>query len=161
MARSVASLTGVALLCALAAACDKPGVTEQQKENRATDQNVQTQGQAEQQFQNAQANAEKQIAAARVEFEKTREDYLHDKRTDLADLDEKIANMDATEKTATGKKKAQLDAQLPQIRAQRDAFARHMQSLSVTPPSAWDESKANLDKEWGALKNAVDNTPSR
>ena len=161
MARSVASLTGVALLCALAVACDKPGVTEQQKENRAIDQNAQAQGQTEQQFQNAQANAEKQVAAARVDFEKAREDYLHDKRTDLADLDEKIANMDANEKTATGKKKAQLDAQLPGIRAQRDAFARHMQSLSVTPPSAWDESKANLDKEWDALKNAVDNPPSR
>ncbi len=161
MARSVASFTRITLLCALAAACDKPGVAEQQKENRASDQTAQTNNQTEVQIENAQSKAEKQIAAARADFDKTREDYLHDKRTDLADLDERIANMDADAKTAKGKKKADLDARLPQIRAQRDAYARHMQSLSVTPPSAWDDAKANLDKEWDALKNAVDNSPSR
>jgi hypothetical protein len=149
MARFIASFTGFALVSALAVACDKPGVTEQQK------------GQTEMQMQNAQASAEKEIAGARADFEKAREDYLHDKRTDLVDLDEKIARLDSEQKTATGKLKTDIAAHMPTVHAQREAFGRHLQTLGATSPATWDAAKSDVDKEWDALKNAVDDVPSR
>jgi hypothetical protein len=169
MARSIASFIGISLLCALPAACDKtgvteeqkPGVTEQQKENQASNQVAQAKGQFEQQMENAQASAEKEIAGARADFERAREDYLHDKRTALADLDEKIARLDAEEKTATGKLKADIALHMPAIRAQRAAFGRRLQTLGTTLPATWDTAKADADKAWDALKTAVDDVPSR
>jgi hypothetical protein len=161
MARSIASFISIALLCALPAACDKPGVTEQQKENQATNQAAQAKGQMEQQMENAQANAEKEIAGARANFEKAREDYLHDKRLDVTSLDEKIARFEAEEKTATGKLKADIASRLPAIRTQRAAFGRRLQALAATSASAWDAAKAEADKEWNTLKTAVDDVPSK
>lgn len=149
MVRHTASLFAVALLCASAVACDtnksqsgitesQPGVTEQQKETKANDQ------------------AQRDIAGARADFAQTREDYLHVKRSNLLDLDKSLVEMDAHDKMATGKAKADLDAKLPAIRAQRDKFVEHLQQMYSATPSTWDADKTNLDKEWDSLKSAVD-----
>jgi vacuolar-type H+-ATPase subunit H len=156
MTRPIASLSAIALLSGLYVACDKPGVAEQQQESKASEQAVKAKTEAEQQAQTAQAKAERDIEKARADFDKAREDYLHGRRLDLDDLDKKISELEAKAKTGTGKAKAAYDARIPAIRAQRDAFARHMQALGNTTAEVWDGAKANLDKEWDALKKSVD-----
>jgi hypothetical protein len=74
----------------------------------------------------------------------------------LDDLDKDIAELDAKAKTATGKAKAELDAQLPSIHARRDAFARNLKALESTTATAWDATRTQGDKEWDELKLAVD-----
>jgi len=157
MNRHIASLGLAVALCSPLFACDKPGATEQQREDKASQQAEQARQEANQNAASAQANADKDIAAARTDFEKAREDYRHERYTDLADVDRKIADLDAQARTATGKVKADLDSHMPSVHAQRDAFARDMQSLDRSSGATWDSEKANLDKEWDDLKSAVQN----
>jgi hypothetical protein len=156
MTRSIASLSVIALLSGFSVACDKPGVAEQQQESKASEQAARARTEAEQQALTAQAKAERDIQKARSDFDKAREEYLHGRRLDVDDLDKKIAELEAKAKTGMGKAKADYDARLPAIRAQRDPFARHMQALGNTTADAWDGAKANLDKEWDSLKKTVD-----
>jgi hypothetical protein len=152
MFRPTASLAVIALLSVSSlsvVACDKPGVTEQQKEDKARQQ-------ADNTTNNAQAQAEQDIASARAQFEKVREDYRHSRRLDLADLDKKIVDIDARSRTATGDKRADLTARVTSLRAQRDTFVRDMQALDTATGATWDTAKADLDHEWDALKSAVD-----
>ena len=146
----------VALLSASLFACDKPGATEQQKEDKANEQAANARNEAMQKAESAQASAQKDIAAAQVQFEKSREDYRHSRRIDLADVDKKVVDLETEQRTATGKTKANLAANVPAIRAQRDAYVRDRQALDAAAPATWDSAKANLDKEWDALKEAVD-----
>jgi hypothetical protein len=156
MKRHSAWLGLAVALCSPLFACDKPGVTEQQREDKATQMAELAREQSSEQAENAQASAEKEIAAARNEFEKAREEYRHERYGKLSDLDQKIANLDAEDRTATGKKKSNLDDRLPAIHAQRDAFARGMQSLDHATGTTWDSERASLDKEWDDLVAAVD-----
>jgi septal ring factor EnvC (AmiA/AmiB activator) len=138
-------------------ACDKPGVEEQQKEQKAAQDNAEQQNRAARESASAQADMNQKVAVAQTDFEKAREDYRHTKMSDLADLDAKVAKLEAKEKTATGKTKDQLDSALPTIRAQRASFAADFRALESTGASMWDATKERLDKEWDGLKSAVDN----
>ena len=157
MNRSIVPISLAVVLGVSAAGCDKPGVTEQQKESQANEQAANATNQAMQQVDNAQAAAERNIASARTDFEKTREAYLHTRRVDLADLDEKIANLDANARVAKDQKKTAMLSRLPAIHAQRDAFVSDMQALQSTTAATWDNASANLDKEWDALRQSVAN----
>src|SRR5271154_170722 len=90
MNRSIASLAVIALLASSIAACDKPGEAEQKKEMSANDQAAQSRAQADRNAQAAQSQANQTIAAARADFEKSREDYRHGRQQDLADVNKKI-----------------------------------------------------------------------
>jgi len=155
MNRTIASLSLVVALSASAFACDKPGATEEQKEMKANDQAAQARNGEQQSDLNAQAQADKNIAAAQTDFLKARENYRHEKWTDLADLDKRIADLQAKELTAAGKTRADLDNALPTIRAKREQFVRDMQSMDTLQGPAWDEAKTNLDKEWDGLRSSV------
>jgi len=157
MSRYIVPSSLAVLLCSLCFACDKqPGVTEQQREDKANQQAAQQQGAANEQAQNAQASAQREVASARENFEKAREDYRHSRTQDLNEIDGKIADLAAKAKTAKGKAKIDLQNTLPMIRSRREAFARDLEALENTTPASWDLAKANLDKAWDALKNAVD-----
>lgn len=137
------------------AACDKPGVEEQQKEQKAAQDNADQQNRAARESASAQADMNQKVTAAQADFQQAREDYRHSRQTDLDELDSKIAKLEATDVTATGKAKADLDAKLPSIRAQRASFGSNLRSLQMSTASTWDDSKARIDKEWEALKAAV------
>jgi hypothetical protein len=137
-------------------ACDRPGVTEQQKEHQAAQDNADQQERAARESASAQADMNEKVTAAQADFDKTREDYRHSRETDLSEIDAKIAKLEAKATTATGKAKADLDAKLPGIRAQRASFGSDFRSLQMSTASTWDDSKARIDKEWESLKNAVD-----
>lgn len=155
MIRSSIVVCGLGLVLALASGCNK-AADEQQKAVNAQAQANDKIVQANQDAVNAQAEADKKIAEAQANFLKMREDYRHETTTNLVDLDKKIADLEAKEKTSTGKKKADLDAQLTQIRARREAFANDWKSIETASASTWDATKNRLDKEWSDLKNLVE-----
>jgi hypothetical protein len=157
MNRTIAPLTLVLALSVSAFACDKPGATEEQKEMKANEQAAQARNSEQQSDLNAQAQADKNIAAAQTDFIKTRENYRHAKWLDLADLDKKIIDLQAKDLTAKGKTRADLDSALPSIRTRREQFVTDMQAMDSLQGSAWDDAKANLDKEWDGLRSSVDN----
>jgi hypothetical protein len=152
----VAGTLAVAAALMTVVACDRPGVTEQQKEQKAAQDNADQQDRAARESASAQADMNEKVAAARTDFERTREDYRHSRQTDLDEIDAKIAKLEAKSATETGKAKADLDAKLPQIRAQRVAVGADFRALMGTTSSAWDDAKARVDKEWESLKSAVD-----
>jgi hypothetical protein len=160
MIRSSIIVYGVgSLVLALASGCNK-AADEQQKatnaQTQANDKIVEANKEADQKAISAQAEADKKIAAAQADFLKMREDYRHDTTTKLVELDRKIADLEATEKTASGKKKADLSVQLGQIKAQREAFANDWKSIEIASATTWDSTKSRLDKEWIDLKAMVD-----
>ena len=93
MSRLIISMTAMTALLASLGACDQPGQTEAQKETKATEQAATARTEAEQRAQTAQTEADEKIAAARADFAKVREDYLHGKRLDLVTLDTNIMNL--------------------------------------------------------------------
>ncbi len=160
MIRSSIIVCGIgSLVLALASGCDK-AADEQKKavdaQNTANDKIVQANQEADQKANQAQADADKKIAEAQASFLKMREDYRHTTTENLVDLDKKIADLEAKEKTATGKKKADLDAQLTPIRAQRESFANDWRTIETASADTWDSTKQRLDKEWVDLKTMVD-----
>jgi len=154
----LAALVAVASLCFVA--CDDPGVTAQEKANSAqaeADKKIaDARAEADKKASSAQADADKKIADAQADFAKAREDYRHSVQGNLDALDKKIADLDAKAKTATGKAKADLDAKLVTLHAQRDAFVTDFKSLDNTTATTWDSAKARLDKAWSELSDAVD-----
>jgi hypothetical protein len=138
-------------------ACDKPGVAEQQKEQKAVQDNAEQQDRAGRESASAQADMNQKVLAAQGDFEHTRENYRHEKQTDLDDIDAKIAKLESKATTSTGKAKDKLDSTLPAIRAQRASFASDFRALQSTTASTWDDTKARLDKEYDSLKAALDN----
>ena len=148
------SLIGFVMLGA--SACEKTGAAEQQRERRANTELQQANNQATEQEQSAKASADKDIQGAHADFEHAREDYRHERMIDLIDMDKKIAALDAKDMTAKDKLKTELDTDLSDIRARRAEFARDMKAVETASAAAWDDLKARTNRDWDALKSAVD-----
>jgi len=115
--------TGMALLFASLVACDhKPGPAQRQRGVTELQKEEETAGRTK----------------AGLDFEKSREDYRHSRRIDLADLDKKIIDREAAVKSAVGPTKAQLQRNLHAILVKRGSFARDLQQLETVPESRWD-----------------------
>ena len=156
MITRIGALTLAGLLSASVLACnDKPGAREQTAEGRANKQAEETQAEAARKIAAAQAEADLKIATARADFEKAREDYRHSRQADLDDLNRKVSDLESKDRTATGKTKVDLEANLPVIHAQRDVFMKDLQSLQLDTPMSWDASRARLDSEWDVLEASV------
>jgi hypothetical protein len=111
---------------------------------------------ANQKIRNAQQEAGKKVAAAHAGFMKLREEYRHTTTMNLIDLYHKVDDLEAKAKHSSGKARAELDANLKQIRTNRGAFETDYKSLDTATASTWDDAKAHLDKEWTLLKTLVD-----
>ena len=146
-------------LFALANGCNN-AAHEQEKavaaQTKANEAIVEANQEANQKANQAQADADRKIADAQASFLKMREDYRHDTTTKLVDLDHKISDLEAKSKTSTGKAKAELEAQLTQIRARREAFSNDWKSIETASAATWDATKNRLDKEWNDLKSMVE-----
>ena len=156
---SIIVYTLSSLLLGFTAGCDK-AADEQQKavnaQTQANDKIVQANQDAAQKTNQAQADADKKIAEAQASFLKMREDYRHDTTIALTDLDHKIVDLGTKAKTATAKKKTDIDATLVQIRAQREAFSTDWKTIETASATTWDSTKVRLDKELSELKALVD-----
>jgi hypothetical protein len=152
-------IAGAVLSLTLTTACDK-AADEQQKATAAqAEANAKieaTRKDAEAKMKSAQSDADKKIADAQAGFMKMREDYRHTASGEMVTTDKKIADLDARAKTATGKAKVDLDANLKTIHAERDRFGVDFKALETATASNWDNAKAGLDKQWSELKMLVD-----
>ena len=144
----------------LVAACDKSGAevqaTADQAQDKANADIAKATDEANAKARAAQAVADQKVNAVSADFVKTREDYRHQVQSNLDSANKTIADLESKERTALGKAKADLDAILPALRAQRDAFAADLRSIDAASAVTWDSTKARLDKEWADLKVAVD-----
>ena len=152
-------LASALLISALAVACDKAADEDHKASSaqaEANDKIAAASKEASDKSKTAQAEADKKIAEAQGEFEKTREAYRHKSATDLADLDQKIAKLEAKAKTATGTAQADQQAALKKIRDSRETFVTHSKVLERETAKTWDETKATIEKEWKDLTTLVD-----
>jgi hypothetical protein len=156
---SIIASAALALTLTCVVGCDK-AADDQNKANAAqaeADKKIaEAKKEAADKSNSAQAEADKKIAAAEGDFGKRREDYRHKLTTDLIDLDKKIDTLEAKSKTATGKAKTDLDANLMTIRARRTTFAQDMKGLDTSTAVTWDDAKSRVEKEWTDLKSLVD-----
>jgi phosphoenolpyruvate-protein kinase (PTS system EI component) len=150
------TLSLIGLFAIASSACEKPGVAEKQREQQANAELRQARDEAIQREQGAQGAADKAIGAARADFQKTREDYRHARAVDLIDIDKKIAALEAKEKTAPERGKAQRQADLSAIRVKREAVVRDMNALDNATAATWDEETARMNRDCDALKSAID-----
>jgi glucose/arabinose dehydrogenase len=152
-------LIGAALSILSSAGCNT-AADDQAKADKAqaaaTDKTTSAMVEANQKIASAQAVADKKIAEAQGNFMKLREDYRHSVTTDLADLDQRVAKLTAKEQLMSGQGRADFDARLAKIRAEREAFDTDYRKLEAASALTWDDTKARLDKEMSALKTLVD-----
>jgi hypothetical protein len=93
---------------------------------------------------------------AQADFAKARDDYRSEKQKDLDLLDKTVADVEAKEKVATTKTRADLDGLLTTLKAQRSAFSGDLHAMDGVVASNWDSTRARLDKEWADLKATTD-----
>ncbi len=143
----------------LTAACNKAS-DDQQKVNmaqaEANGKIAAAATEATQKAVTAQAEADKKVAEAEAHFTRLRADYRHSTTVSLADLDRKVGDLEAKAKTATGKARTDLDANLKQIHAGREIFVADYRTLETSGAATWDAAQVRLDKEWTDLKALVD-----
>jgi len=159
MIRSVSISLGAVLIAIGALGCNK-AADEQRKADEARSEADKKVGEASndaaEKINAARADADKKVAEAQANFLKLREDYRHKITEDLVSVDKDIANLEAKAKTATGKTKAQIEAGLPDIRAQRENLSSEYRSLEFSSAVSWDNAKARVDKAYDDLKKAID-----
>jgi hypothetical protein len=147
------------LSLSLVTGCDRANDDQRKADNAQAEANKkigEAKTEATTKITSAQVEADKKIAAAEADFGKLREDYRHKVQADLIDVDKKIDRLEAKSKTATGKAKADLDANLTAIRSRRMVFASDVKSLEVATAPAWNDTKAKVDKDFNDLKALVD-----
>lgn len=159
MNRSITVSACMALSLALAAGCNK-AADEQKKadEARAEADNkvIEANREASEKVNAARAEEDKKVAQAQADFLKIREDYRHKVTEDLTGVDKEIAELEAKAKTATGKAKATLDSNLPNVRTLRENVSNEYRSLELASAITWDDAKTRVDKAVDELKKAVD-----
>jgi hypothetical protein len=159
MNRSITVSACMALSLALAAGCNK-AADEQKKadEARAEADNkvIEANREASEKVNAARAEEDKKVAQAQADFLKMREDFRHKVTEDLTGVDKEIAELEAKAKTATGKAKATLDSNLPNVRTLRENVSNEYRSLELASAITWDDAKARVDKAVDELKKAVD-----
>jgi hypothetical protein len=153
------SILGCVLVSSLVAIACNNAADDQAKAEKAqataTDKITSATVEANAKVASAQAEADRKIAEAQASFTKLREDYRHTFTTDLADLDQKIADVSAKATVKTGQAKSDLDAQLAEVRARRSAIGGDFDALGNATAMTWDDAKARLDKEMSDLKTLV------
>lgn len=159
MIRSMTATACMALSLALATGCDR-AADEQRRadEARAEADNkvIDANREASEKVNAARAEEDRKVAEAQANFLKMREQYRHDVSEDLVSIDKDIADLEAKSKTATGKTKATLDSNLPNVKSLRENVSNEYRSLELASALTWDEAKGRVDKAIDELKKAVD-----
>lgn len=153
-------LSAALISLTLVVACADDAADMRQSANKAqTDANIKidaAQANADQVIRTAQADADSTIAAERARFIALREDYRHATTVNLADLDKKVADIEAKAQSSTGAARTTLNASLAAIRVDHDAFMKDSAALESESASGWDAARERLDAEWKNLSNRVD-----
>jgi len=151
--------TASVAVLALAAGCNR-AADEQRKADEArveaNEEITEARREANVKINAARAEANNEVAEATANFNKLREDYRRDTNDRIIALDKEIAEVDSKAMTATGKVKADRDANLAQIRARRETFRSEYNSLETATAATWDSAKERVEKAWNELKKSVD-----
>lgn len=155
------SFLASALLCmTLTTACGEDAADMQRSANAAQDvANTKIDdvtADADQDIRTAQAAADKTVAAEWADFRTLREDYRHTTKINLVELDKKVSDIEARALKENGAKKADLEAKLKVIHADRDTFMNDYKGLEDETASTWDATKARMDARWSDLASRVE-----
>ena len=149
-----------AVIAIALSACERTGRENEERMNAAKLDLEKKTNEAKQEsttkITSAQAEVDKKIAETNADFVKMREDYRSKLTSKFADNDKTIQKLEATQKTATGAAKAQLEAALPDIRAKRDTLRRDMGQIDAVTMPNWDAAKSQLDSDMDGLKAALE-----
>lgn len=144
---------------ALASGCNR-AADEQRKADEAraeaSEEAMEARRDAQLKINSARDEANEEISEAGENFTALRDDYRRDMNEKLVDLDEDIAELDKKLTTATGNAKTELQAKLPQIKAQREAFMAEYRTLETASAASWDATKERVNRAWNALDDSVD-----
>jgi hypothetical protein len=103
----------------------------------------------------AEVERNDRIAAAERDFDITRDDFHAKAAVDLDDLDSDINDVTAKAKELRGQARAEMDARLIQIRAQRDALRADVESLETSTAASWEDATKRVDDEMARLKGLI------
>jgi hypothetical protein len=151
---------GALLAVSLTAACDQASDAQARADKAQAEAQARTdqaRAEADAKMKAAQAEAERKIAQAQADFLKEREEYRSAATVKLAELDKKIADIEARARTATGKTKAELEATLQRIRDAHDRFDANFKAIESTSAAMWNDIKATLDKELSDIEALTNN----
>jgi hypothetical protein len=149
----------MALSLALGAGCDKAADEQRNADEARAEADkkvIEANREATEKVNAARADEDKKVADAQAGFLKIREDYRHKVTEDLVSVDKDIADLEAKAKTATGKNKATIESNLPNVRTLRENVANEYRSLELASAITWDDAKGRVDKAVDELKKAVD-----
>ena len=149
----------LSLFLVFSLACDNAADMQREAATAQTEANAKiaaAAAAADQKSRDAQAVANQAVAAASSDFQALREAYRHTTTTALADLDAKIAALDAKALRANGADKVTRQTKLASIRTNRAAFVADYDTLDSATMSTWDAEKARLDARWATLKDSVE-----
>jgi hypothetical protein len=94
--------------------------------------------------------------ASSSDMTKLRDDYRRQKQTDIAGLDQTIAEIEKKERSSSAAMKRDLESEVVTIKKEREAFVRDLAAADGKVGASWDSTKAGLDKEWGDLTGSID-----
>jgi hypothetical protein len=152
-------LTASTLIVLISMGCGKASDDQKKADlaqGEANDKIYAARTEADKKVVNAQSEADKKIAEAQASFLQLREDYRHKTAVNLGDLDHKVELLAAKARAATGKEKDEREGKLKAIRGSRAEFGASYAALDKASTATWDAVRAQLDKEWTALKELVD-----
>jgi predicted outer membrane protein len=152
------TLAAAAIATLIAAGCDS-AADERDRARAVADFEInQGKDEAEATMKAARADSDRKMVQAQAGFWRLREDYRRTMTVNLAGLDRKVVELDAREKTATGKAKADLEASLRTIHARRGRLEARFLGLEQATATTWDAASANLERQWTELNAFVDRT---
>lgn len=134
----------------------KPRATN--AELKAQETRAKAHAKLEAEVRSAQRKTARRVAAAEADIMRTRALYRNEVEGRLIALDEEIDELEA--KALVGEADARLAAKamLSVVKARRAEFQRRFDELEEVAPQEWDSSRAQLDKQWKALKKLVYST---
>lgn len=138
--------------------CDKAADLEQKvvaAQEKADTKAASAGSQAGQVAREAQAAADATIADATADFAVMREAYRHKTTLALAELDRRIAGLEATASAAVGAEKQKRETTLKGIRSGRMAFTHDYHALGTATGATWDATVVRLDGQLATLEALV------
>jgi hypothetical protein len=89
---------------------------------------------------------------------RTRALYRNEVEGRLIALDEEIDELEAKARVGEADARLAANAMLSVVKARRAEFQRRFDELEEAAPQDWDSSRAQLDKQWKALRKLVYST---
>jgi hypothetical protein len=159
----------IVTICAVTAAvaataCNDPKRDQakaDQAQRDAVQKTDQAQREAKEQSARARANAQQEQQSANDSLEKARAEYRDKTRSELGDVDAKIADLEARQSKATGKARTDVVAALDDLRQKRELLRIDLQRIDTTTAAAWDQLKSKVDADVEAVKKARKAAPEK